>query len=585
MAAASRELLDLQDALGSQYTIERELGRGGMGVVFLARDLKLDRHVAIKALPLHLADDERVRERFLREARTAARLSHPNIVPIHRADEIEGRVFFVMGFIDGESLAQRVAARGPLPAPEVVAILCDVGAALSEAHRHDIVHRDIKAENILIEQRTGRALVTDFGIARVAEAAPLTATGLLLGTVQYMSPEHVVGEAVDARSDIYSLGVVAFHALTGRFPFQSESASAVLVAHVTKEPPRLRDVAPNISPALGDIIDRCLAKEPSQRFQSAGEVVGMLSRLPSTSPRPLVAQDAHADAAGARDRDDVLLSDREARAVWERAAKLQAQVTGTVTPPVIPEHDSMRQPLSPSSAYRLDVVRESAREAGISTEYVDRALAERGLTERAPLASATATPAPVAPMEIRDLRVRPISPWTGAPSSIEYEIVVDGEVAERDFDRFAESIRRALSDVGVVGSMGRSFTWSATDPKRRVHVSVQVRSGRTTIRVAENLRHLVGSVFGAGVGGFGGGFGGPILGLMMGATQGDMLLGVPVALSVVGVAYAGTRGVYKRMVRSRQEELRGLTGRLAEDAKTAIAERSDQHERPALHRR
>ena len=226
MTPRSRELLDLESVLSTQYVLERELGRGGMGVVFLARDLKLDRLVAIKALPLHLADDERVRERFLREARTAARLSHPNIVPIHRADEIDGRVFFVMGFVDGESLAQRVAARGALPSNEVVPLLHDVAAALHEAHRLGIVHRDIKAENILIDQRTGRAMVTDFGIARVAEAAPLTATGLLLGTVQYMSPEHVVGETVDARSDVYSLGVVAFHALTARFPFQSESASA-----------------------------------------------------------------------------------------------------------------------------------------------------------------------------------------------------------------------------------------------------------------------------------------------------------------------------------------------------------------------
>ena len=580
MAAPSRELADLEAALRTQYALERELGRGGMGVVFLARDLKLDRAVAIKALPLHLADDERVRERFLREARTAARLSHPNIVPIHRADEIDGRVFFVMGFVDGESLAQRVAARGPLPPPEVVALLCDVGAALAEAHRHGIVHRDIKAENILIDERTGRALVTDFGIARVAEAAPLTATGLLLGTVQYMSPEHVVGEAVDARSDIYSLGVVAFHALTGRFPFQSESASAVLVAHVTKTAPKVRDVEASVPASLASIIDRCLAKDPAERFQSAAEVVDALSRLPSRTPRAVAARESATATAPEAEQQHLLLSDREARAVWERAAKLQAQATGTVTPPALPPRDAARQPLSPSSAYRLDVVRDSAREAGIGTEYVDRALAE--LTDRGP-APVPATPAPA--MEIRDLRLRPISPWTGAPSSIEYELVVDGEVSERDFDRFAETIRRALADVGVVGSMGRSFTWSASDPKRRVHVSVQMRAGRTTIRVAENLRHVVGSVFGGGVGGFGGGFGGPILGVMMGVTEGAILLALPVALSVVAVAYVGSRAVYKRIVRTRQAELRGLLARLAEDASAAIEERSDERQRPALPRR
>jgi serine/threonine protein kinase len=583
MAARSRELLDLETVLSQQYTLERELGRGGMGVVFLARDLKLDRLVAIKALPLHLADDERVRERFLREARTAARLSHPNIVPIHRADEIDGRVFFVMGFVDGESLAQRVTERGALPPGEVVALLRDVAAALHEAHRLGIVHRDVKAENILIDQRTGRAMVTDFGIARVAESAPLTATGLLLGTVQYMSPEHVVGEIVDARSDVYSLGVVAFHALTARFPFQSESASAVLVAHVTKVPPKIREVEPSIPVALAEIVDRCLAKEPAQRFQSAGEVGDALNALsPSILPAP-----RREESAPAATKSDVLLSDRDARAVWDRAANLQAQATGTVTPIAPPPRDAERQSLSPSSAYRLDVVRDSAREAGISTEYVDRALAERGFGEKgaAPPAAAPRASTPAVAMEIRDMRVRPFSRWAGAPAAIEYEVVLDGEVSERDFERLVETIRSTLSDIGIVGAMGRSFTWSATDPKRRVHVAVQMRNGRTTIRIAETLRALRGSVFGGGVGGFGGGFGGPLFGILMGATGGAAEVAFPAALSVVATAYFGTRAVYKGIVKSRQTELHGLLARLAEEARLSIAERSDEGKRPALPRR
>jgi serine/threonine-protein kinase len=579
MAARSRELQDLESALSNQYVLERELGRGGMGVVFLARDLKLDRLVAIKALPLHLADDERVRERFLREARTAARLSHPNIVPIHRADEIDGRVFFVMGFVDGESLAQRVATRGPLPPGEVVAVLRDVAAALHEAHRLGIVHRDVKPENILIDERTDRAMVTDFGIARVVEAAPLTATGLLLGTVQYMSPEQVVNEAVDARSDVYSLGVVAFHALTARFPFQSESASAVLVAHVTRTPPRIRDVEPSIPAPLAEIVDRCLAKDPAARFQSAADLGDALAELSATVSRAPARAPAR----------DVRLSDREAREVWDRAASLQAQQTGTVTP-IPPQRaaGSERQPLSPSSSYRLDVVRDSAREAGISTEYVDRALAERGLAERgqsSPPAPRAPGPTPPAPaMEVRDLRLRPISRWAGAPSSIEYEVVVDGEVPENDFDQLAEIIRRTLSDVGIVGSMGRSFTWSASDPKRRVHVAVHTRGGRTTIRVSETLRHLMGSVFGGGVGGFGGGFGGPALGIVMGATHMPELA-TPAALSIVGTAYLGSRSVYKSIVRSRQAELSGMALRLAEEARAAIEARSDPRLRPPAPRR
>ncbi len=582
MATRSRELLDLETVLSKQYTLERELGRGGMGVVFLARDLRLDRLVAIKALPLHLADDERVRERFLREARTAARLSHPNIVPIHRANEIDGRVFFVMGYVDGESLAQRVTGRGALPAGEVVALLRDVAAALHEAHRLGIVHRDVKAENILFDQRTGRAMVTDFGIARVAEAAPLTATGLLLGTVQYMSPEQVVGETVDARSDVYSLGVVAFHALTTRFPFQSESASAVLVAHVTKTPPKILDVDPSIPLALAEIVDRCLAKEPAQRFQSAGELGDALSALsPSILPAP-----RREDSTPVAKASDVLLSDREARAVWDRAANLQAQATGTVTPIPPPPREAERQPVSPSSAYRLNVVRDSAREAGIGTEYVDRALAERGLGEKGAARPAPVVPAstPAAAMEIRDMRVKPFSRWVGAPSLIEYEVVVDGEVSERDFERLVEPIRSTLSDVGTVGAMGRSFTWSATDPKRRVHVAVQVRSGRTTIRVAEPLRALRGNVFGGGLGGFGGGFAGPLF-LMVSSATGAVEAGVAAGLTAAATAYFGTRTVYKGLVKSRQTELRALIARLAEEARRSIDEPSEERKRPVLPRR
>src|SRR4051812_37298016 len=178
-------------ALNGQYAVEREIGRGGMGIVYLARDLKLDRRVAIKTLPPHLASDPIVRERFLREARTAGKLSHQNIVPIHRADELDGRVFFVMGLVDGESLAQRVRDRGRIDPPEVLRELRDVANALGYAHAHGVIHRDVKAENILIDARTGRAMVTDFGIARLAEAGPLTSTGQVVGTVYYTSPEQV----------------------------------------------------------------------------------------------------------------------------------------------------------------------------------------------------------------------------------------------------------------------------------------------------------------------------------------------------------------------------------------------------------
>ncbi|MBA2707585.1 MAG: serine/threonine protein kinase [Gemmatimonadaceae bacterium] len=266
--AVPAEFAEFAIAISGHYELQREVGRGGMGVVFLARDLRLDRPVAIKLLLPYLANDESVRERFLREARTAASFAHPNVVPIHRADEIAGRAFFVMGFVDGDSLAAHVRKRGPLPAMEVAGYLEDVASALHVAHLRGVVHRDVKAENILIEESSGRAMVTDFGIARIAQAAPLTATGSVLGTVHYMSPEQVLGEVADARSDIYSLGIAAYYAISGKFPFDHESASAIVVAHVTGTPRPLQEVAPEVPYQLAAIINRCLQKDPASRFGS-----------------------------------------------------------------------------------------------------------------------------------------------------------------------------------------------------------------------------------------------------------------------------------------------------------------------------
>src|SRR3954470_14037743 len=219
--------LSLQEALAGHYALERELGRGGMAVVYLARDVRLDRPVAIKLLPPDLAAHDKLRARFMREARTAARLSHPHIVPIHAVDEVRGYVFYVMSYVDGETLAERVANRGPLPPRETSRMLQEVAGALAAAHGQGVVHRDVKPANILLERASGRAMVTDFGIARLAAATGETAIGELLGTPEYMSPEQAAGEAVDARSDIYSLGVVGFYMVSGRLPFTGPSVQAV----------------------------------------------------------------------------------------------------------------------------------------------------------------------------------------------------------------------------------------------------------------------------------------------------------------------------------------------------------------------
>jgi len=291
MAAESPdELQMLQAAVAARYTVDREIGRGGMGIVYHARDLALERSVAIKLLPPALAVHTDLRERFLREARTAASLAHPHIVPIHAVEAHDDVVFFVMGYIDGETLSTRVRRAGTLPPLEVGRIIQEVAWALGYAHGRGIVHRDIKSDNILIEHGTARTYVTDFGIARRNDGAALTREGDVLGTAQFMSPEQAAGEAIDGRSDIYALGVVAYFALTGRVPFDAPTIQATLAMHLTQLPPPLATLRADLPRPLVDAVDRCLAKERTARFQSAEELAEALNALvlPTADIAPLV---------------------------------------------------------------------------------------------------------------------------------------------------------------------------------------------------------------------------------------------------------------------------------------------------------
>jgi serine/threonine-protein kinase len=267
----------LRAAVAGRYSIERELGRGGMGIVYLARDVALDRPVAIKLLPQFLAAVPGLRARFIREAQTAARLSHPNIVPIYSVEETEGLVFFVMAFVPGETLGERVARIGPLEPASAVKLVQEAAWALAYAHRQGVVHRDVKPDNILLEDLTGRAMLTDFGIAKAMDGASVTASGEVLGTARFISPEQAGGDPVDGRSDLYSLGVTAFFAIAGRTPFEAPTSAALLVAHLHQSPPPLATLRSGLPHRLTTVVDQCLAKAPGDRFatgEALAEAVG-----------------------------------------------------------------------------------------------------------------------------------------------------------------------------------------------------------------------------------------------------------------------------------------------------------------------
>ncbi len=280
----------LRDALGDSYTLEGEIGRGGMGVVFRARDERLQRRVAIKALPPELAFQREIRERFTREAQTAARLSHPHIVPIHDVGEGNGVVYFVMGLIEGESLAARIRRRGRMPADEARRIMKETADALSAAHGVGIVHRDIKPDNILLEGQRGRVMVTDFGIAKALSGtigATLTSAGMAIGTPSFMSPEQAAGESdIDGRSDLYSLGIVTYQMLSGELPFNAPTVAGILMKHITEPAPLLHEKFSDVPEDLSLAVARCLEKDPENRWASADALRRALENRNVSGYRP-----------------------------------------------------------------------------------------------------------------------------------------------------------------------------------------------------------------------------------------------------------------------------------------------------------
>src|SRR2546429_3342897 len=280
--SASARLADLlarlQSAVADRYAFERELGRGGMATVYLAQDLKHHRKVAIKVLQPELAAALGP-ERFLREIEIAAGLNHPHILPLYDSGEAGASLYYVMPYLEGETLRDRLNGERQLPLEDALRITREVADALSYAHSHDVVHRDIKPENILFQ--AAHAVVSDFGIARAIRAAAggsLTATGIAIGTPGYMSPEQGAASArVDERSDIYSLGCVLYEMLAGEPPFTGPSAESIVRQHLAAAPPRVSAMRAAVPPAIEEAIVRALAKTPADRFATAGEFAGALA--------------------------------------------------------------------------------------------------------------------------------------------------------------------------------------------------------------------------------------------------------------------------------------------------------------------
>ena len=591
----TREFPGLAVALAGQFRVDRELGRGGMGVVYLARDVRLDRPVALKVLPPTLANEPSTRERFLREARTAALLAHPNVVPVYRADEAADTAFFAMAFIEGESLGERVRNRGPLPPADGVPIIRDVAWALAYAHARGVIHRDIKPENILLERLTRRTLVSDFGIAQHTalseDAARLTQDGHVLGTVHYMSPEQVGDLPLDGRSDLYALGVVAYQALSGTLPFAGLSPSAVLVAHATVDAPPLNLVAPHLPSSLAAVVDRCLAKSPDDRYET-GEALAEALEQALDESTGLVPRPGQALPPGLPER----LDEGQAAALWRRAAQLQADALrrlderdlrvprASLGSGPVPSSERDAANAAVPGGYRLVDVAASAEEAGISRQYIALALAElpRGaLPTAASLGIGERTATRFLGTDVRSIAVtveipapppRALNALGAVLRQSPYELELRETVGEHPLDGgvLVFDLPGPIVGASQVAAGRVNFYWMATHQRleaRQVQVTLKALPGnaaRTAVTMTADLRPGVRrnvrvSQWLAGIAGSGTGFlTGAFIAKGAAVVASVAVLGpaTGVAAVVAGLSLFGYRRLYSGTVLKAQGEMR-----------------------------
>jgi hypothetical protein len=511
------------DAIRDRYVVERRIGEGGMATVHLARDVRHNRHVAIKVLKPELSASLGG-ERFLKEIEIAARLTHPHIIPLHDSGQAAGFLYYVMPFIDGESLRARLLREIRIDTAAALGIVEAVGDALSYAHRQGILHRDIKPENILFSE--GHAMVADFGIARAvstAGGANITQTGLALGTPGYMSPEQAAGERdLDARTDVYSLGCVLYEMLVGEPPGRWQTVESLELGKFTDLPERHRAPIREIGGLIERALVRALAIRMSDRFES---VEAFLLALGTEEVGGTVRR----------------YSDSEVENIVRQAAEEQL---------AHPTEEGMS----------LRTVEQIAADVGISAERVERAA--RKLESRAPARPPAESGAGAF--------------WLGGPTVIAWERVVDGEVTEFMYDDIVDEVQATLSTEGKVDTLGRSLTWRTAKPAlgkaRAVQVRVTSRGGQTRIHVQERLGELAWTTFPTV---WGLGAGGLAVVLSLGGPEFGWLAAGLAGTGWVGGMYALSRRIFSYISWKKRTDLAELSERIAEIAAESNRDRPD----------
>jgi len=519
------------DAIRNRYVVERAIGVGGMATVHLAQDVRHNRNVAIKVLKPELAASLGA-ERFLKEIEIAAGLTHPHIIPLHDSGHAAGFLYYVMPFIDGESLRARLVREKRLDTKSAVSIVGDVGDALSYAHRQGILHRDVKPENVLFSE--GHPMVADFGIARAVSTAggpTLTRTGLAVGTPGYMSPEQAMGDRdLDARTDVYSLACVLYEMLVGDPPGMWQTDDSLKLGKFMDLPEEHRAHLRGVGRPIEQALVRALAIRARDRFETV---------------------DAFLLALRAEEGAVRRYSDGEVEEIVRQAAEEQV---------AHPTEEGMS----------LRTVQQIAHDVGISPERVERAA--RRLESRA---------APTPPAESGTGAF-----WLGSPTSIATERVVDGEVTESVHDDIIDEVQATLSTHGLVDKLGSSLTWRTEKPvlgkRRAVQVRVTSRGGQTRIQVQERLGELAVTLYSSIL--VGGGVGGVATILAIGlAWLGHGFESGLLAAAWVPGMYGLTRAIYRGVARGKRTELEELSERIAEIvAESAPGRLSDGQTSPTV---